>query len=152
ASKFRAFDRVPGKRARLVVVHFFFLSLPRMQQILARRYVFELERTVAADRRFGVAEQVIGRGGLGRDQGSAKPLRQLRALTIWNDTATQACRALGDYHFDSRNFFARLEREAGARNVNRLWYRGLRDRADMPIFIGQIRFDPVTACLQTFHS
>src|SRR5215471_3485239 len=44
AAELRAFNRVPGKRASLVIVSFLFHGLSRMQQILARREVFELER------------------------------------------------------------------------------------------------------------
>src|SRR5262249_56128834 len=77
--------------------------------------VFELERAVAPDWRFGVAEQVVGGGRFGRDQVDAKPFRQLRAFTGRDDTAAQACRALGDYQFNSRNFLALLELDAGTR-------------------------------------
>src|SRR5262245_61074706 len=144
----RAVDRVPGDGAGLVIVRFFFRGLPRMQHIFARRDVFELERAVASYHRFGVTNQVIGGGRLGRDQVDAKALRKEPAFTGWNDLPAQACRALGDYHFDSRNFFALLERDAGARNVDGLRRRGLRNRADVPAFIGQVSVDSITTRLK----
>src|SRR5262245_8196515 len=75
AAELRAFGRVPCERARLIIIRVFFRSLPRVEQIFARRYVFELERAVAPDWRFGVAEQVVGGGRLSRDQVDAKPFR-----------------------------------------------------------------------------
>src|SRR5262245_9080867 len=113
--------------------------------------MFELERAVAPDWRFGVAEQVVGGGRLSRDQVEAKPFRQLRAFTRWDDTPAQTCRALGDYHFNSRNFLALLERDAGASNVNRLRRRRLRGRADVPVFVRQVGDDPITARLHVVH-
>src|SRR5262245_5707370 len=147
-----AFDRVPRELAILVIVRVFFRSLPRVEQIFARREVFELERAVALDRRFCVAEQVIDGGSLSRDQVDAKPFRQLRAFTRRDDTAAQACRALGDYQFNSRNLLALLERDAGASNVNWIRRRGLRDRAEVPVFTRQIGADPITARLHVLHS
>src|SRR5262249_42095408 len=124
----------------------------RLEQIFARRDVFELERAVALDWGFGVAEQVIGGGSLSRDQVDAKPFRQLRAFTGRDDTAAQACRALGGYQFNSRKLLALLERDAGASKLNWFRRRGLRDRADVPVFIRQIGADPITARLQVLHS
>ena len=54
-AEFRAFDRVPGKGASLIIIHFCFLSQPGMQQIFARRDVSELEAAAGANHRLGVA-------------------------------------------------------------------------------------------------
>src|SRR5262245_50608953 len=145
AAELRAFDLVPLRRASPVTVHFFFRSLPRVEQIFARRDVFEFELAVDADRRLGIAKDVVRHRDLGRDQMNAQPRGQFGTLFGRNDAAVQTCRAFGDDHFHARQLFAGFYGDAIARSVDRLFRlaRGRsRNGADIPAFVGQIGYDP----------
>lgn len=87
AAKLRAFDRIPGDRARPIIVRFFLSDLPRVGRIFARRDVFELERAVAANIRFGVTPALAACAGIEcacNDEGDfVPPSREPPARSAW---------------------------------------------------------------------